>query len=124
MQCPKCQGTMELIVEPEASAHRCTRCKGLWFDMMAHETLKHRAEEIDTGDPAQGEECNKMDRIKCPVCIGHWELIRMVDPQQPHIWFESCKNCYGRFYDAGEYQDFAEIEFADLIKDWNAPERL
>ena len=51
MQCPKCQGTMELIVEPEASAHRCTRCKGLWFEMMAHETLKHRAEEIDTGDP-------------------------------------------------------------------------
>ena len=64
MQCPKCHGTMELIVEPEASAHRCTRCKGLWFEMMAHETLKHRAEEIDTGDPAQGEECNKVDRIK------------------------------------------------------------
>ena len=30
----------------------------------------------------------------------------------------------GRFYDAGEYQDFAEIGFADLIKAWNAPERL
>ena len=50
MQCPKCHSAMELIVEPEASAHRCTRCKGLWFEMMAHETLKHRAEEIDIGD--------------------------------------------------------------------------
>ena len=63
-------------------------------------------------------------RIKCPACFGNRDLIRMVDPLQPHIWFESCKGCYGRFYDAGEYRDFAEIEFADLIRDWNAPERL
>ena len=123
MQCPKCHSVMELIVEPEASAHRCTQCQGLWFELLAHETPQHRAQEIDTGDPVQGETCNKVDRIECPVCIGSRDLIRMVDPQQPHIWFESCKNCYGRFYDAGEYQDFAEIEFADLIRDWNAPER-
>ncbi|WP_211369490.1 hypothetical protein [Pseudoxanthomonas kalamensis] len=47
----------------------------------------------------------------------------MVDPQQPHIWFESCKYCYGRFYDAGEFRDYAEHDLADWIKSWKAPER-
>lgn len=123
MQCPKCHNPMERLPLPEADAHRCTRCKGLWFDMRTHELLKDHADDIDIGDPHIGEECNQIDRIQCPVCIGHRDLVRMVDPQQPHIWFESCKNCYGRFYDAGEYQDFAHHDLLDLIKDWRAPER-
>lgn len=124
MQCPKCHHAMERLNLPEADVHRCTHCQGLWFDMRTHELLKERADEIDIGDPAQGEKCNEVDRIKCPVCIGNWDLVRMVDPQQPHIWFESCKNCYGRFYDAGEYQDFVHHDLMDLIRDWKAPERL
>jgi uncharacterized protein len=47
----------------------------------------------------------------------------MVDPQQPHIWFESCKNCYGRFYDAGEFRDFAEHTLVEFFEDLNAPAR-
>ena len=30
--------------------------------------------------------------------------------------FESCKTCYGRFYDAGEFRDFAEITVEDVVK--------
>ena len=30
----------------------------------------------------------------------------MVDLHQSHIRFESCKFCYGRFYDTGEFRDF------------------
>ncbi len=123
MKCPKCSHSMELLVLLEASAHRCTHCKGLWFELMAHETLKRHADELDIGDPAIGAECNHIDRISCPVCLGNRALVRMVDPQQPHIWFESCKYCYGRFYDAGEYHDFVERDFADLIKDWKTPVR-
>ena len=124
MQCPKCRHAMERLNLPEADVHRCTHCRGLWFDMRTHELLKDRVDEIDTSDPALGEKCNEVDRIKCPVCIGGWDLLRMVDPRQPHIWFESCKNCYGRFYDAGEYQDFVHYDLADLIRDWKTPERL
>ena len=88
---------MERITVPEAHVHRCTQCKGLWFEMVDHETLKDRAEEIDVGDPTLGEQYNRIDRITCPACIGDRPLIRMVDPLQPNIWFESCKGCYGRF---------------------------
>ena len=104
-------------------AHRCTHCKGLWFDMGEYQHLKAYAEEIDTGDAGQGENYNKVDRIDCPVCDGERQLIRMVDPQQPHLWFESCQNCYGRVYDAGEFRDFAEHDFHDLILDWKARPR-
>ena len=123
MQCPKCDSAMMPVAYQSSTVHRCTKCSGLWFEPLDHERLKEVAEQVDTGDATVGARYNRIDRINCPKC-ANWPLIRMVDAQQPHIWFESCKNCYGRFYDAGEYQDFAEIEFADLIKDWNAPERI
>ena len=123
MQCPKCQGAMETATHLVWHAHRCTPCRGLWFDMGEYEHLKAYADEIDIGDPRKGEACNQVDRIACPVCEGKRPLVRMVDPQQPHIWFESCQNCYGRFYDAGEFKDFAEHDFHDLILDWNAKPR-
>jgi uncharacterized protein len=84
--------------------------------------LKELADQIDTGDEAVGEQYNHVDRINCPKCI-QWPLLRMVDPQQPHIWFESCKNCYGRFYDAGEFRDFAEHTLVEFFEDLNAPAR-
>ncbi len=124
MQCPKCHAPMERLALPEADAHRCTHCAGLWFDARAHELLKKRAAFIDTGDEKLGEECNKVDRIDCPACAGQRQLIRMVDPIQPHIWFESCGNCFGRFYDAGEFRDFAEYGWHDFIRDLKVVERV
>jgi hypothetical protein len=47
----------------------------------------------------------------------------MVDAEQPHIHFESCKYCYGRFFDAGEVRDLAEPGVAALIGRWRAHER-
>ena len=123
MQCPKCHGAMETATQLVWHAHRCMQCRGLWFDMGEYEHLKAYAEEIDIGDPRQGEACNQVDRIDCPACEGKRPLVRMVDPQQPHIWFESSQNCHGRFYDAGEFKDFAEHDFHDLILDWNAKPR-
>jgi len=122
MQCPKCDSAMNPVAYQSSTVHRCTNCSGLWFEPVDHERLKTLAEQIDTGDEAVGEQYNHVDRIKCPRCI-HWPLIRMVDAHQPHIWFESCKNCYGRFYDAGEFRDFAEHTLAEFLEDLNAPAR-
>ena len=35
-------------------------------------------------------------------------MIPMVDKDQFHIKYESCANCYGTFFDAGEYRDLKE----------------
>ena len=115
MQCPKCQSPFEKIETKDGVVDRCSGCKGLWFDNMEHEDLKQHAEALDAGDAAVGAKHNDNDRIRCPVCPNS-PMIRMVDVKQPHIWFESCTVCYGRFYDAGEYRDFAEFTFGEFIK--------
>ncbi len=105
---------MHLLAGLEEPVHRCEACKGMWFELMAHEQLRDQAETIDLADPAPPAENVFFDptapaavALLCPAC-DHYPLIHMVDPHQPHIRFESCKFCYGRFYDAGEFRDFVD----------------
>lgn len=122
MQCPKCQADMEQVQTPFADLERCTACKGLWLDMLEHEDLKPIAEGVDIGDPEQGRANNEIGDIDCPVCPNS-RMLRMVDAGQPHIWYESCPTCYGRYYDAGELVDLSQKTIGDFIRDLFAPER-
>jgi len=126
MQCPKCNAPMHLLPDLDEPVHRCEGCKGMWFEIMAHEQLRDQAEAIDPVEPATPAADQYFDptapapvALLCPAC-DHYPLIHMVDPHQPHIRFESCKFCYGRFYDAGEFRDFADEEdesaFTALLK--------
>ena len=123
MYCPKCQFAMEKVTYGEISIDRCTNCHGIWFDMREHEHLKERegAESIDTGTAKDGGTFNEQGDIECPVCRS--QMIRMVDAEQPHLWYESCHTCYGVFFDAGEFTDYKEKTLADFLKDMVAKER-
>ena len=123
MQCPKCSSAMETLTSPQGSAQRCTVCQGLWIDVVDHEALKAQAASIDTGDAEAGRQADGKDRMGCPSCPNS-PLLRMVDPQQPHIRFESCPVCYGRYYDAGEFTDLATHSLGDFFKRLGAHERL
>ncbi|HEX5757109.1 MAG TPA: zf-TFIIB domain-containing protein [Arenimonas sp.] len=115
MDCPKCHSPCDEVATADGVVDRCTHCQGLWFDNMEHEDIKPHASFVDVGDAAKGAEFNAIDRIDCPRCPNS-RLIRMVDPVQPHIWFESCPTCYGRFYDAGEFRDFAELKLSEILR--------
>ena len=123
MECPKCGGDMEKVTYQEIKVDRCTRCKGIWFDMLEAEQLKalKGSEDIDTGDPKLGKVFSKVEKINCPVC--HSQMIRMVDLDQPHIWYEACTVCYGLFFDAGEFRDHKEETVLDFFKDLFTKER-
>lgn len=123
MDCPKCGHEMEQVIYGEVEVDRCTLCKGLWFDMLEHEQLKGvpGAEAIDVGDPDIGALYNRDDRISCPRCGGR--MIKMVDPEQPHIWYESCGVCHGVFFDAGEFADYRRLSLADFFRGLRARER-
>ncbi|HNV84218.1 MAG TPA: zf-TFIIB domain-containing protein [Arenimonas sp.] len=123
MQCPKCKANMEKISTAAGDVERCTACQGLWLDVMVHSDIRKIAKEVDTGDAAEGAKLNTTDHINCPSCPSS-QLIRMVDPIQPHIWFESCPTCYGRFFDAGELTDLSERTLSDFIKKFSVEERL
>ncbi len=123
MRCPKCRADMEQIDYKGIEIDRCTICNGIWFDAGEIEQLKNTkaAETIDTGDKEVGKQLNTIDNYRCPRCSG--EMKKMVDPNQRHIWFETCRECNGSFFDAGEFKDVSELTISDFFKDLTAPER-
>jgi uncharacterized protein len=114
IQCPKCKYHMNKLPVDMTTAYRCDHCMGLWLGLGATEQLEEMAEKVDIGNVELGQQFNQIDDIECPAC--EQQMIKMVDAKQPHIWFESCQSCYGRFYDAGEYRDLAEYDFSDFMK--------
>lgn len=123
MQCPKCKSQMEPVLYEGVEVDRCTSCKGLWLDLGEREDLAgaEAASAIDVGDARVGAAMNPIDRYPCPRC--HGGMVRMVDPKQPHIWYEKCASCGGSFFDAGELRDLASVGIADFFKDLFARER-
>lgn len=125
MNCPKCISPMELVTFGGMEVHRCTGCHGLYFGEFETEQLRRMpgADSIDTGDTQIGREFNEVDCIQCPRCGGGSRMIRMVDREQHHIWFEHCTVCGGSFFDAGEFRDLAHHNILDFFRDLLAPAR-
>ena len=123
MQCPKCAHEMEKIEFDDVAVDRCTLCKGIWFDALEQDTLKTAdgSEEIDSGDPEVGKLFDKEDNVNCPICSI--PMLKMVDPDQTHIHYESCSVCYGAFFDAGEFTDLKFRTFKDFFRDLRSRER-
>ena len=115
MDCPKCAASMEKVTYQQVEVDRCTRCHGIWFDMLEHEDLKRLSgsEAIDTGSAELGKANDAKTRITCPVCSV--PLISMVVGGQPHISYEACTVCYGVYFDAGEFSDFREETLRETI---------
>ena len=123
MECPKCQEPMTTVEHQGIEVDRCTGCQGIWFDLGEADRLRDMkgSAAVDTGDAGVGKEMNIVDRIDCPRC--HTAMIRMVDPQQTHIWYEECGSCHGSFFDAGEFADLATVSVSDVFKRFTTPER-
>lgn len=123
MRCPKCRSDMDEIELNGTIIDRCASCSGLWFDEGEVEALsnKEAAAEIDTGAASTGKQHNLIDEYRCPRCGGHME--KKVDPQQRHIWYESCVDCHGAFFDAGEFRDLAQVTISDFFKRMIIPKR-
>ena len=118
MKCPKCTGEMEVVEFSDVTVDRCVDCKGIWFDIGEAEKLKlmDGSEQIDIGSVKVGKQHDAEVKIDCPRCQTH--MIRMVDPNQPHIHYEGCTVCYGLYLDAGEFTDLKDETIADLLKDF------
>ncbi len=114
---------MEQVAYDGTEIDRCIYCKGIWFDAGEREALQNKtaAAAIDTGSPRLGKQTNKIDRYRCPRCSG--AMVRMVDAQQTHIWYEECSSCRGSFFDAGEFTDLSELGISDFFKGLLTPER-
>ena len=123
MRCPKCRADMEQIDYEGTEVDRCTICSGIWFDVGEIDVLrdKQAAAAIDTGDAKTGKQSNAIDSYQCPRCSG--AMVKVVDPKQTHIWYETCSSCNGSYLDAGELRDLSSVAIADFFKSLAAPER-
>jgi Zn-finger nucleic acid-binding protein len=94
---------------------RCTNCKGMWFDHGEAELLKSKwmGDALDTGSASEGKKWDTVDDISCPRCGKDME--KASDPDQPHIWYEVCKE-HGMFMDAGEFTDYKHETLADWFR--------
>jgi Zn-finger nucleic acid-binding protein len=115
MECSKCGHGMDEVTYGEVTIDRCTNCGGLWFDHGEAEQLKDKwmGDALDTGTAAEGKKWDSVDEIACPRCGQDME--KTSDPDQPHIWYEICKE-HGMFMDAGEFTDFKQETLADWFR--------
>ena len=123
MRCPKCRADMDQVMVDDTEVDRCSNCHGLWFDEgeLSKMRNKEAAAALDIGDARTGKTHNKIEDYRCPRCAG--AMNRLVDPEQPHIWFERCDDCRGTFFDAGELTDLATLSISDFFKRFTASER-
>ncbi|MEM8857764.1 MAG: zf-TFIIB domain-containing protein [Chloroflexota bacterium] len=110
LSCPKCGQIMNQIAFQGIVVDRCSACHGIWFDFHEEAQLKEMrgsyAIEGKRPNAAVREKHNAMPHVSCPRCEGFIEMTRLVVPDQPHIWYESCPSCRGVYFDAGEFADF------------------
>lgn len=105
MQCPKCNNNMWHVELNGVDVDRCSGCQGIFFDM--NEEMKLAAmkgsEAIDTGDKEKGSANNAIRKILCPR--DGQPMIPMVS-LNGRVHYESCKTCFGAYFDAGELTEF------------------
>ncbi len=107
MFCPKCGGKFEEISDKEpGEGYRCKQCSGLWFQRESNlsEVSDETARSLDRGDATIGKIYDLMSNINCPTC--KIKLVSINEPDQDHIHYEICRNCFGVYFDAGEFSDF------------------
>lgn len=119
MECPKCQGLMqEKVYGSRIKIKRCENCQGLFIrPEMLEDMLDEWMSDVllDTGSVKVGRHFDRVDDIDCPAC--HIRMDKIVDEKQTHIWLESCSECDGLFFDAGEFTDLKYVTILDFFRD-------
>jgi Zn-finger nucleic acid-binding protein len=116
MNCPKCSESLEAVDFRGIEVDRCTGCHGIFFDAGEDIVLKDMvaSELIDTGSKRVGEAFDEMRKINCPRCNA--QMISLEDTEQRHIRYEVCRDCFGIFLDAGEFEDLKDFSLVERIK--------
>lgn len=120
MRCPKCPGTLEAkTYGRKILVHRCDQCGGLYCKPQALTEMKREWMSevvLDTGNPRVGKKYDEIGDIDCPEC--GIPMDKAYDPSQKHIWFETCGQCEGMYFDAGEFSDLKYDTFMDRLRDY------
>ncbi|MDJ0729111.1 MAG: zf-TFIIB domain-containing protein [Crocosphaera sp.] len=109
LSCPKCGGKLEPVIYEDIEVDRCCQCSGIWFDSSEAENLKklRGSENIDIGKLDRENHKEVLDtHIPCPHC--DISMIKMFDLDKHPLWYETCPQCQGIWFDAGEFKKFKD----------------
>jgi Zn-finger nucleic acid-binding protein len=119
MECPKCYGDMNTVLEDIITIDQCQNCHGLYFDQLTQELLSDLTgkEGLDTGSDELGSTYDEMVYVECPKCDKIMDQRKIEAPVQ--IRFELCPTCNSTFLDAGEFRQYVSdsylTEFRSLL---------
>ena len=114
--CPKCKGDLEKVIYEETEVARCCQCLGIWFDSLEAEQLKNliitynqfgETETIDLGNFQEENPSESLqEKVNCPRC--QVPMLKIFDFDEYPLWYETCLECHGLWFDAGEFQQFKQ----------------
>ena len=120
MKCPKCPGSMQTeTYGRKITLHRCDQCGGLFCkpDVLLEMKREWMSEMVlDSGNKKIGQKHDALGEIDCPECGIRMD--QTYDQGQKHIWFESCTQCEGMYFDAGEFSDLKYETLMDRVRDF------
>ncbi|MEK9870063.1 MAG: zf-TFIIB domain-containing protein [Gammaproteobacteria bacterium] len=106
MECPKCYGEMESVLQDTTFVERCQNCHGLYFDQLTQALLPDVLAnvDIDAGSEDLGSTYDEMVFVECPKCDKIMDQRLIEAPVK--IRFELCPTCHATFLDAGELRQY------------------
>lgn len=109
LSCPKCEGELQSVVYDDIEIDRCCQCSGIWFDSSEAEQLKQLkgSESIDVGQlNLENQKQSLEENVYCPRC--QVPMIKILDFDKYPIWYETCPQCQGIWFDSGEFKKFKD----------------
>lgn len=113
MECPKCYGDMDAVLDGDTTISRCQNCQGLYFDQLTQELLQGllASQAVDTGSDDMGSAYDEMVYVDCPKCDKIMDQRLVEEPVR--IRFEFCPTCNATFLDAGEFRQYTTTEYLE-----------
>jgi Zn-finger nucleic acid-binding protein len=116
MQCPKCNGNMEVKKIENVEIDVCSKCAGVWFDQ---DELRKAKDQTDPDLNWMDFEIWKHeDRftfsqkpIKCPKCQIDMVIINYEDT---NVEIDYCPQCRGTWLEEGEFNNIIDALNSEL----------
>ena len=120
MECPKCNGHLEVRWLDDVEVEQCNECYGMWLDLGELPALRRKKHRQFSRETSETVTLNQK-MAQCPCCGGEGRMTRLHDLKRPEVMIDSCAVCYGIWLDGGELEKLTEtnvlLAFKDLVRD-------
>src|SRR5215510_827982 len=111
MKCPRCPIELAEVASRGVRTHRCTRCRGMWFDRQ--ELAKFNRFDSDFPLRPDNPALGTFTSLHCPVCNSFLTRLRYTPGGSLEV--ERCITCKGVWVNAGEIRKIRRLLTKKLV---------